>query len=140
MARESANRKWYHDGLAFTCQGCGTCCRGPGGYVWITEDEARELAEALGMTLQAFASKFLRTTSSGLALVDDKSGDCPLLGEDGRCRVYHHRPMQCRTWPWWSENLISRRRWDDVATRCPGMNAGTVHSVIVIEAEAAKEF
>lgn len=140
MARASSNKKWYHDGLAFTCRGCGECCRGPGGYVWITEDEARELAGALDMTLQAFASKFLRTTASGLALVDDTSGDCPLLGADGKCRVYHRRPLQCRTWPWWSENLISRRRWDDAAARCPGMNAGPVHSPIVIEAEAAKEF
>lgn len=131
---------WYAEGLAFACQGCGDCCRGPGGYVWVTEEEAGKLAGALGMAVPDFAARFLRTTLSGLALVDDGKGDCPLLGENGRCRVYENRPLQCRTWPWWEENLVSRRRWDAAAVRCPGMNKGTVHSRVFIESEMAKDF
>ncbi|MCC8181251.1 MAG: YkgJ family cysteine cluster protein [Planctomycetes bacterium] len=140
MAKTNSARPWYRDGLKFSCQGCGDCCRGPGGYVWVTLDEAEQLAAAVGMEFDAFAAAMLRRTPQGLALVDDGKGDCPLLGDDGRCRVYHQRPLQCKTWPWWSENLLSEQRWNDVATRCPGMNAGALHSALYIEAEAAKDF
>ncbi|MCC8190401.1 MAG: YkgJ family cysteine cluster protein [Planctomycetes bacterium] len=131
---------WYGDGLAFACQGCGECCRGPGGYVWLTMEEARDIAADLGQEFTAFAAAMLRTTTSGLALVDDNRGDCPLLGEDGRCRVYAARPRQCRTWPWWDENLATRERWESAAARCPGVNRGERHSRLYIDSERAKEF
>ncbi|MCL2001713.1 MAG: YkgJ family cysteine cluster protein [Planctomycetes bacterium] len=131
---------WYAEGLAFVCQGCGECCRGPGGYVWVTENEVAGLAAALGMGSEHFAISLLRSTATGLALIDNPSGDCPLLGGNGHCRVYEKRPLQCRTWPWWKENLVSRRHWDAAAVRCPGINRGTVHSRTVIECEMAKVF
>lgn len=131
---------WYANGLHFQCQGCGDCCRGPGGYVWITPTEAETLAKALGMNFDSFATKMLRQTLSGLALVDDAKGDCPLLGDDGHCRTYNERPIQCKTWPWWEENLASENRWNDAATRCPGMNKGPLHSQLVIDCEKAKDF
>ena len=140
MAKKSEREPWYAEGLQFECQGCGDCCRGPGGYVWVTEEEARDIAEALGMEFGEFAGKMLRTTLSGLALIDSGRGDCPLLSPEGGCLVYEARPLQCRTWPWWEENLYSRERWDDAASRCPGMNRGRTHSRLVIDCEKAKDF
>ena len=131
---------WYADGLAFACQGCGECCRGPGGYVWVTEEEARELAAALDMDFRRFAASMLRSTPAGLALIDDRKGDCPLLGGDGRCRAYEKRPVQCRAWPWWKENLVSRRSWEAAADRCPGMNRGPIQCRDAVERESAREF
>lgn len=40
------------------------------------------------------------------------------------CSVYPARPLQCRTWPFWSENLRDRKTWDRSAKRCHGMNGG----------------
>lgn len=134
------SKTWYREGLAFQCQGCGGCCRGPGGYVWVTEEEVRELAAAVGMDFDEFTRTTVRATLSGLALVDSPKGDCPLLDREGRCRVYSRRPLQCRTWPWWDENLSSPQRWESAAKRCPGMNKGPVHSRIVIDCERAKDF
>ncbi|MCD8352125.1 MAG: YkgJ family cysteine cluster protein [Planctomycetaceae bacterium] len=133
-------RPWYAEGLHFQCQGCGDCCRGPGGYVWVTMQEAQEIAAAIAMEFDRFAATMLRQTPSGLALVDGVHGDCPLLDAKGGCLVYHKRPIQCRTWPWWDENLASPGRWEDAATRCPGMNKGPAHSLVYIESERAKEF
>lgn len=135
-----SSEPWYAEGLAFTCQNCGSCCRGPGGYVWVTEAEAQELARHTGEDFPSFAAKWLRSTPEGYALIDNPRGDCPLLDDNGRCAAYQVRPMQCRTWPWWEENLISRERWDRVAQRCPGMNHGDTHSRLFIETEAAKSF
>ncbi len=137
---QEAYQPWYKDGLKFGCTGCGDCCRGPGGYVWISIAEAEALADALGMEFENFTRSMLRKTITGLALVDDRDGNCPLLGPDGRCKVYNARPVQCRTWPWWNENLVSPDRWRDAATRCPGMNRGETHSQFVIDCERAKEF
>lgn len=137
---DNDKKPWYSNGLAFDCHGCGDCCRGPGGYVWVDEDEIQSLAKELGMTVQDFGKKLLRRTSTGYALVDSPTGDCPLLDSAGRCRVYHARPVQCRTWPWWDENLSSPLAWADAATRCPGMNKGEVHSLFVIQNELAKKF
>ena len=30
---------WYKDGLRFECTGCGKCCSGFPGFVWVTEEE-----------------------------------------------------------------------------------------------------
>ena len=39
----------------------------------------------------------------------------------GKCSVYHLRPTQCRTWPFWASNLRSERDWREAAAHCPGM-------------------
>ena len=131
---------WYAGGLRFSCRGCGECCRGPGGYVWVTADEAAGLARALGIEPGAFFAEWLRRTAAGLALVDGSTGDCPLLDAAGRCGAYGARPVQCRTWPWWRENLGSPGEWERAARRCPGMGKGELHSRPAIDAEAEKDF
>ena len=40
-------RKWYADGLHFTCQQCGRCCTGEPGYVWVSRAELRLIARFL---------------------------------------------------------------------------------------------
>jgi Fe-S-cluster containining protein len=135
-----AHPPWYEQGLRFQCQGCGDCCRGPGGYVWVNAAEAREIAEALAMDANDFGGKFLRRTPTGLALVDSGSGDCPFLDDSGGCVIYRNRPVQCKTWPWWRENLTSPEAWEVAARRCPGMGRGERHSLFVIENRSSNEF
>ena len=49
---------------------------------------------------------------------------CPFLEEDNRCAVYAARPKQCRTWPFWEENL-KREAWEGpVKECCPGIGKG----------------
>lgn len=43
------------------------------------------------------------------------------------CAIYPVRPLQCRTWPFWPENMKSRAAWDRAAKGCPGMNRGGRH-------------
>ena len=131
---------WYAAGLAFRCQACGDCCRGPGGYVWVDPGEIDPLAGALGLDRDKFIERFIRQTPSGIALVDGPGGDCPFLDAGNRCRTYAVRPMQCRTWPWWRENIIAPENWAGAARRCPGIDKGEAHSRFHIEAESAKDF
>lgn len=120
---------WFREGLPFTCQGCGDCCRGPGGVVWLNEQEMTAMAARLGLPLEGFTRRYVRLIGGDYALVDNIKGDCVFLGEDGRCAVYEERPTQCRTFPWWPEIVESRDSWENCHYDCPGINKGKVHSV-----------
>ena len=45
MSDNVAEKPWYQDGLQFSCTGCGNCCTGPAGYVWVSEEEIVRIAE-----------------------------------------------------------------------------------------------
>ena len=131
-------KPWYAEGLAFECVRCGRCCRGPGGYVWLNEGEIDAMASALTLTREDFGRRWLRATPEGPALIDAANGDCPFLTAERGCRVYGGRPAQCRTWPWWPDNLGHPEDWALAARRCPGVGTGPVYSRVFIEAELAK--
>jgi Fe-S-cluster containining protein len=55
------------------------------------------------------------------ALVERKNYDCIFL-KDKKCLVYSARPTQCRTFPWWVQNLNSKEAWEEAAKYCEGIN------------------
>jgi len=125
---------WYAAGLRFECTGCGNCCTGPPGTVWFTPDEARDMAAALGVAAAAFHKKHAHKVDGRWSLRErrtDQGYDCVFLDREsapGRalCSVYKTRPAQCRTWPFWPENLRSKQAWDSAKRRTPclGMDSG----------------
>jgi len=128
---------WYRDGLRFTCTECGQCCTGAPGFVWVTRDDIRRLAVHYGLDETDFARRHVRRVGTRYSLTERANGDCTLLewdGDKGVCTAYEQRPLQCRTFPFWSENLKSRRGWDSLADKCPGINEGELHSFVAIEA------
>ena len=58
--------------------------------------------------------------------------DC-IFWRDGGCSVYESRPLQCRSYPFWSHQLTNRETWNRVADSCPGVNMGKLHSQIEID-------
>ena len=46
----------------------------------------------------------------------------------------HFECMQCRTWPFWPENLASADSWNRAAIKCAGINRGKLHTFEKIEA------
>jgi Fe-S-cluster containining protein len=124
---------WYAEGLRFACLACGRCCGGAPGYVWVDKEGVAAMASHLGMTARQFRRQYVRRLWRGLCLKEKSNYDCVLLDADGRCVAYEVRPLQCRTWPFWPTNLVSRRAWDDAARRCPGMNSGPLYRLEQIE-------
>lgn len=122
----SASDPWFTaKGLAFACQGCGACCSGEPGYVWVSEADIAAFAKTLGLSIQAFSRRYVRRAKGKWALKERADGDCVLLDPKTRqCRVYPERPTQCRTYPFWPEVLTSRETWDEEADYCPGINKG----------------
>lgn len=113
---------WYRDGLRFQCTQCGACCTGSPGYVWIDEEEATTIAEYLKIPVEDFVHRYTHRVNGRLSLREDpRTYDCVFL-KGKRCEVYGARPKQCRTFPWWRENLESKETWNEASLRCEGIN------------------
>ena len=124
-----SGRPWYDKGLRFECAGCGDCCVGAPGYVWVNKAEIEAMAEELGLEVEQFQRKYVRLVGIRKSLVERANGDCVLFERSDRtCRVYRVRPRQCRTWPFWQSNLGTPEAWDEMADHCPGANRGPLVS------------
>ena len=43
-----------------------------------------------------------------------------------RCSIYKARPTQCRTWPFWSENMKTKIWNEEIQSFCPGIGKGKI--------------
>jgi len=132
---------WYKDGLQFECTVCGRCCTGGSGYVWVSQEEIDHIAAAMGLAPHMFEQVFVwMVRPPKRSLKEYPNGDCVLLSDKTRqCRVYSERPIQCQTWPFWSQNLVSPNTWKAISATCPGCNRGKLYSLEEIE-ERRKAF
>jgi Fe-S-cluster containining protein len=124
---------WYIAGLHFECLECGNCCSGPGeGYIWVTRPEIEFIADFLKMSIEEVRQKYLKRLGLRTSIIEHATTkDCIFLQDvDGqkKCMIYSVRPSQCRSWPFWSENLTSPNAWNEVARKCPGINRGRLYS------------
>ncbi len=126
---------WYTDGLRFECKRCGDCCRGEPGYVWVRGKDISEMAEFLEVPRKTFMKKYVRREGTRYSLKEFRNGDC-VFWDDG-CKIYSARPPQCRSFPFWRENLRNLSCWESAARRCPGINAGRRHPLTRMGTEGA---
>lgn len=132
-------KQWYACGLHFECTGCGNCCAGPEeGYIWITAREIGLLAEHMRKPVEAVRKTYIRRIGLRHSIIEHPTTkDCIFLtaANDGcrGCGVYPVRPNQCRTWPFWNDNLASPDHWNIAARKCPGINRGRFYTADEIE-------
>jgi hypothetical protein len=144
MAKQSAEspngdgQPWYQDGLKFKCTGCGDCCTGAEGFVWVNKQEIEALAAELGMDVAKFESRYVRQIGVRKSLKEYRNGDCVFFDNKTRkCKVYQVRPRQCRTWPFWDSNLRSQEAWAETCRVCPGSGKGRLYQLEEIQEQAA---
>jgi len=130
---------WYADGLRFRCTGCGDCCTGSPGYVWVNQAEINVLAKQLGITPAACEKKYVRNIGIRRSLIElPKSYDCIFLDSKTRkCTVYEARPRQCKTWPFWKSNVRTEETWAETCEACPGSGKGKLYQLEQIEEQVA---
>jgi len=119
---------WWSQGVRFECQGTGRCCvsRGAQGYVYLTLADRRRLARHFGISTLAFTRRHCAKTDGHFHLKDTE-GPCRYL-EGTRCGVYEARPTQCRTWPFWPENMGAKTWSRDIAPFCAGVGKGRLYT------------
>ncbi len=123
--------EWYGEGLRFECTQCGNCCTGGPGYVAVSEGEGRAIAKVLKIPYEGFLAEYTRKEGQGRSLREietHRGQDCVFLDFDDQglaiCKVYQARPTQCRTFPWWPENLRSEAAWKRLGRSCEGIGRG----------------
>jgi Fe-S-cluster containining protein len=131
-------KPWYKDGLRFKCTGCGDCCTGAPGFVWVNNEEIATLAAEVGLGEEAFEEKYVRTIGVRKSLNELENFDCVFFdGKTRKCKVYNARPRQCRTWPFWDSNVRTPEAWAATCNVCPGSGTGMLYQLEVIEEQRA---
>lgn len=130
-----SDRPWYSAGLSFSCTQCGNCCTGSPGYVWVSEADIRAIAEYLDKPIGEVRLLHTRPARGKTSLTEYANGDCTFFDpKTRRCTIYPVRPVQCRTWPFWNQNLATPEAWKQTQTACPGAGCGNLVSLEAIEA------
>jgi Fe-S-cluster containining protein len=127
---------FYAGGLRFSCTRCSACCRYESGYVFLSREDLDTLAEALAMARGDLVKTWCRWVPLGgrteyLSLKEKLNDDC-VFWNNG-CTVYRHRPLQCRTYPFWDSILVSPAAWERAGRECPGLGRGELHGMSYIE-------
>ena len=130
---------WYKNGLSFECQQCGKCCSGEPGYIWVDKQEIAKIANRLNITEDRFIEDYTYQEKGKLSIKERSNGDCILLDKEKKCLIYDIRPTQCKTWPWWEQNLESREQWDNCEGECEGINQGEKKNLQYIISELEKD-
>jgi len=126
-------KKFWQDGIRFECQGTGRCCVAHTGYghVYLTLEDRRRFARHFKISTLSFTRRYCSKTDGHFHL-KRITGPCEFL-EGKSCSVYEARPAQCRTWPFWPENMNARTWNREVRTFCPGVGKGRLHTAAEIE-------
>jgi len=121
--------EWIEKGLRFSCIKCGSCCRRNGdyAYVYMAPEEMEQIMEFLEIPRKEFMKNYCSRLEGSLIL-RFRNNSCPFL-DNGTCSIYKVRPIQCRAWPFWEENLDEWTWHEEVASICPGANRGKHHSI-----------
>ena len=118
------DRPYFFDkGLRFECTGCGMCCTGESGTIFVSGRESIRIAEHLGVSTKQFIFDFTYPVEEGHSLKEMRNGDCVFLNGN-LCGIYSVRPTQCRTFPFWPETLRSERGWNEAGRGCEGIGRG----------------
>lgn len=82
----------------------------------------RSISKYLDLSPEKFTAKYVRMIDKKMALLEHPTNyDCVFL-KDKKCQIYQERPIQCRTFPWWQQNLRSKEDWERAAVYCEGIN------------------
>jgi Fe-S-cluster containining protein len=103
-----------------TCQ--GRCCTGESGYIFVSKEEIKNLANLLNLEIGDFVNKYLYKKGYKYSIKEmliDNSYECIFYDRASNgCKVYDARPSQCRTFPFWD---YYKTRIDELKLECPGI-------------------
>ena len=118
------SRWWEKEEVRFKCQeDCFKCCMKPG-VVNFDKEDLEDAANFLGIPQSKFKKEFrLKKTQDYWEMDVEEDLPCPFLTPQG-CGIHPAKPKQCRTYPFWQENLASKNDWQLTAGFCPGIGTG----------------
>src|SRR5579884_206445 len=119
----------------FECQkGCTNCCTQKG-HIFLTEEDISRIAAHLRLHPKAFEKRYVCRGKYGPRLTLPRSQSCHFLVEGG-CGIHEVKPLQCRTFPYWPENVASRSAWKKLRNYCPGIGVGPLVQIQAVREQA----
>ena len=141
--------KALENGIEFSCQMCGGCCRGFNeGEVYLHKGDILRLAKHLNLKgnsgLKKFAERYLKAIDDSFFWKEPKAERgkpykfktlvFKFTGDDERCHfllgnectVHSYRPYQCRCFPFWHILVTSRKNYVNYSKKCPGLKESLV--------------
>lgn len=113
--------------FAFDPNGCnscnGNCCIGESGYIWINSNEIQVLALHLNLTVEDLKFRYLNKIAykysiKEVQLAKNNYACCFFDLDKKQCSIYHARPNQCRTFPFWE---YFKENEEEVYKECPAI-------------------
>ena len=135
------NKIDYKQGIKFECQGSSNCCvsRNSYGFVYLSNKDIKELSVFTKLPIEDFLKLYCEKSNGFTHLKErSKNGNCLFLKEK-KCSVYKARPTQCRTWPFWAENMNQKKWNQELSIFCPGIGMGKVITKEEIDKNINKE-
>tara|TARA_B100001123_G_C15301688_1_gene1021251 strand:- start:2232 stop:2591 length:360 start_codon:yes stop_codon:yes gene_type:complete len=91
-------------------------------------NDIKRFAKYFKISIDNFIKKYCSNQDGYYHLIEkNKNGNCIFL-KNKQCTVYKARPVQCRTWPFWKENLNAKRWNNEIINFCPGIGKGKLYS------------
>ena len=121
-------KKIYSKGMRFQCQKSSNCCvsRGSYGFVYLSKKDILRLSIYTDLSIKDFIKLYCEKTYGFVHFKERrKNSECQFL-EKKRCSIYKARPTQCRTWPFWSENMKTKIWNEEIQSFCPGIGKGKI--------------
>ncbi len=105
----------------FECRMCGECCFGEGGIL-VDPEESERIAHFLGLTPDAFLSRFCYATHGRTYVKTGPDNFCIFHNTEKGCRIHHVKPGICSRWPFYPAILSDEENWELAKDACPGIN------------------
>ena len=120
IVRKESYPYTFNSSACATCQ--GRCCTGESGYIYVTKDEIKAIAEVLNIDINELRVKYLFKKGYKYSIKElnfNDSYECVFYDrESNGCQVYNARPSQCKTFPFWD---YYKTRVDELKQECPGI-------------------
>ena len=106
---------------AFDCKMCGECCYGEGG-IFLEAGEADRIAGFLGLSRDAFISRFCEERHGRLGLSTGPDNFCIFFDREKMCLIHPVKPGRCSLWPFYPAIVNDKENWELAKEACPGIN------------------
>jgi len=105
----------------------------------MSKKEAERIRLHLGITENWFRRRYITHLTRNTLTARMKNGRCTFLNNNGQCKIYRLRPVQCRTYPYWPEIVDNLKSWNQEAKHCEGINNGTIVPISEIKQKLAQQ-
>lgn len=115
------------ENFSFSCQNCGSCCRGEEGLVLLFEPDIKKILKNLKISFETFKQNFTKNYFTFLSLKEKDNKDCIFWEENENfkgCKIYRFKPYQCDSFPFWISVFLSKNSFENYKKKCPGFFKG----------------